>query len=73
MPPGFIAVPPEPPRLHVFEPDFAAKDFTLLANFEQDRVRLIKGLCVANDLESVGGQRTAYVRLHDLTYSGSFE
>src|SRR2546423_13514538 len=43
----FVDAGPAPLGLHVFVPDFATKAANLVANLEQDRVRLVQAVLVA--------------------------
>jgi sarcosine/dimethylglycine N-methyltransferase len=44
---AFFAAPPGPLGLHVFVPDFAEKAANLIANADQNRIRLIQAVLVA--------------------------
>ena len=45
---GFFAARPAPLGLHVFVPDFATKAANLVANAEEDRIRLIQAVLTAH-------------------------
>ncbi len=44
---AFLAAPPDPLGLHVFVPDFAKKAANLVADAEQNRIRLIQAVLIA--------------------------
>ena len=44
---AFFAAPANPLGLHVFVPNFATKAANLIANAEQDRIRLIQAVLTA--------------------------